>query len=85
MPEEIEQIRLPDGQIRTVTYLTDESEWPLEIRRLVNSAREAGRHAVQELLDSGIPAVFLEDGKIVKLFPDGHKEVIQEKVKGVSE
>ena len=61
-----------------VHFVTDESQWPEYIRRLSNSAAEAGRDAIRRLHAAGIPAVFERDGKIIESYPDGHEEILPE-------
>ena len=76
--EPIKYIKMADGTLAKVEYLTEESEQPEYVRRLSKAAREAGRDAVRRLLAAGIPAVFMENGNLIRLYPDGHKEIIEE-------
>ena len=76
--EPIKYIRNADGTQVEVVYPTEESEQPEYVRRLSKAAREAGRDAVRRLLAAGIPAVFMENGNLIRLHPDGRKEIIEE-------
>lgn len=73
----ITKVRMPDGTIAPVVYMTEESQQPEYIRQLIRLADEAGRNAVRKLLEAGIPAYYLKDGNLVCLHPDGHEEVIE--------
>ena len=74
--EPIKNIKMADGTLAKVEFLTEESEQPEYVRRLSKAAREAGRDAVKQLLAAGIPASFMGNG--IRLYPDGHKEIIEE-------
>ena len=74
--EPIKNIKMADGTLAKVEFLTEESEQPEYVRRLSKAAREAGRDAVKRLLAAGIPASFMGNG--IRLYPDGHKEIIEE-------
>ena len=76
----ITHIKMSDGTLAPVRYLTDEKDWPEDVRRLANSAREASRAAIKRLLDAGIPAYYMQDKNLVCLHPDGHVEVIKENI-----
>ena len=76
--ERITHIRMADGTLAPVEYLTEEAQQPEYVRRLTKSAREASRAAIKRLLDKGIPAYYLKDGNLVRLNPDGHEEIIEE-------
>ena len=81
MPEKrITHIRMADGTLAPVEYRTEESQQPEDIRRLAKAAREAGQDAVRRLLGKGIPVVYLKGKDLIKLYPDGHEEVIKENV-----
>ena len=75
--ERITQVKMADGTVAPVKWLTEESQQPEEARKLAKSAREAGRAAVKRLLSKGIPVVFAEGKDIIRLYPDGHKEIIK--------
>lgn len=76
--ERITHIKMADGTIAPVEYLTEESQQPEYVRKLAKSAREASRAAIRRLLDKGIPAVFVKGRDLIRLYPDGHEEVIKE-------
>ena len=76
--ERITHIRMADGTLAPVKYLTDESQQPEYARRLAKSAREASRAAIKRLLGKGIPVVFVKGRDLIRLYPDGHEEVIKE-------
>ena len=76
--EPIKYIKKADGTQVEVVYLTEESEQPEYVRRLSKAAWEAGQNAIKQLLAAGIPAVFMEKGNLIRLHPDGHKEIIKE-------
>ena len=71
-------IMMDDGTIAPVEYLTEESQQPEYVRKLARSAREASRAAIRRLLAKGIPAVFVKGRDLIRLYPDGHEEVIKE-------
>lgn len=48
------------------------SEWIAQV------ARNASRNAIQELIDNNIPYVVLRGSQLLKIYPDGHKEVLKE-------
>ena len=74
----ITHMKMPDGTLVPVKYLTEESEQPEYVRRLAKSAREASRNAIKRLLSKGIPAYYVKDGNLVRLNPDGHEDIIEE-------
>ncbi len=76
--EPIKYIKMADGTLAPVEYKTEESEQPEYVRRLAKAAWEAGQNAIKQLLAAGIPAVFMENGNLIRLYPDGHKEIIEE-------
>ena len=76
--ERITHIRMADGTLAPVEYLTEESQQPEYARRLAKAAREASRAAIKRLLDKGIPVVFVKGKDLIRLYPDGHEEVIKE-------
>jgi hypothetical protein len=76
--ERITHIKMADGTIAPVEYLTEESQQPEYVRKLARSAREASRAAIRRLLAKGIPAVFVKGRDLIRLYPDGHEEVIKE-------
>ena len=76
--ERITHIKMADGTIAPVEYLTEESQQPEYVRKLARSAREASRATIRRLLDKGIPAVFVKGRDLIRLYPDGHEEVIKE-------
>lgn len=78
--ERITHIKMADGTIAPVKYLTEESQQPEYVRRLAKSAREASRDAIKRLLNAGIPAYYVKNGNLVRLDPDGHEEIIEEKL-----
>ena len=69
---------MADGRLASVEYLTDESQQPEYVRKLAESAREASRASIKRLLGKGIPVVFVKRKDLVRLYPDGHEEVIKE-------
>ena len=76
--ERITYIRMADGTLAPVKYLTDESQQPEEVRRLSKLAWEAGQDAIRRLHEKGIPAVFVKGRNLIRLYPDGHEEIIKE-------
>ncbi len=76
--ERITHIKMANGSIAPVEYLTEESQQPEYVRRLAKSAREASRAAIKRLLKAGILAYYLKDGNLVRLNPDGREEIIEE-------
>ena len=79
MPKErITQSVRADGTVCPVIYMTEESQQPEYLRRLAKSAAEASRHAIEELFAKGIPIVFLRGNQLIRQYPDGHEEVIEE-------
>lgn len=76
--EPIKNIKMADGTLAPVEYKTEESEQPEYVRRLSKAAWEAGQNAIKQLLSAGIPASFMENGNLIRLYPDGHKEIIEE-------
>ena len=73
----ITHIKMADGTLAPVEYLTEESQQPDYVRRLAKSAREASRAAIKRLLAAGIPAYYVKDGNLVRLHPDGHEEILK--------
>lgn len=73
-------IRMADGTLAPVEYLTEEDQQPEYVRKLAKSAREASRNAIKRLLEQGIPAVYGKGKDIVRLYPDGHEEIIKKDV-----
>lgn len=69
---------LVDGTVCTITYMTEEAQQPEYLRRLAKSAAEASRHAIEELLAKGIPVASLRDRQLIRLYPDGHEEIIED-------
>ena len=78
--ETIKNNKTADGTTAKIVYLTEESEQPEYVRRLSKAARDAGRDAVRRLLEAGIPASFMENGNLIRLHPDGHKEIVKENI-----
>ncbi len=78
--EPIKYIKMADGTLVKVEYLTEESEQPEYVRRLSKAAREAGQNAIKQLLAASIPASFMENGNLIRLYPDGHKEIFEENI-----
>ena len=78
--ERITHIRMADGTFAPVEYKTDPSQQSEETRKLAESARQASRAAIKRLLGKGIPVVFLKGNNIIRLYPDGHEEIIKENV-----
>ncbi|MBO4345012.1 MAG: hypothetical protein J5833_04615 [Victivallales bacterium] len=76
--EPIKYIKMADGTLAKVEYLTEESEQPEYVRRFSKAAWDAGQNAIKQLLAAGIPATFMENGNLIRLYPDGHKEIIEE-------
>ena len=76
--ERITHIKMADGTLAPVRYMTEESEQPEYVRKLSKSAWEAGQAAVKRLLSKGIPVVYLKGKNIIRLYPDGHEEIIKE-------
>jgi hypothetical protein len=58
--------------------MTEESEQPEYVRKLLKSAWEAGQAAGKRLLSKGIPVVYLKGKNIIWLYSDGHEEIIKE-------
>ncbi len=56
----ITHIKMADGTLAPVEYLTEESQQPDYVRRLAKSAREASRAAIKRQLAAGLPAVFVK-------------------------
>ena len=75
--ERITHTRRADGTLVPVEYITDESQWPEDIRNLANSAKEASRAAIARLLSKGIPVVFVKGKDLIRHYPDGHEEIIK--------
>ena len=71
---------MADGTLAPVEYLTEEDQQPEYVRKLAKSAREASRNAIKRLLEQGIPAVYGKGKDIVRLYPDGHEEIIKKDV-----
>ncbi|MBP5638159.1 MAG: hypothetical protein J6X55_01675 [Victivallales bacterium] len=71
-------IRMADGTLAPVKYLTEESQQPEYVRNLAKAAREASRAAIKRLLGKGIPVVFVKGKDLIRLYPDGHEEIIKE-------
>jgi hypothetical protein len=76
--QHITHIKMANGSIAPVEYLTEESQQPEYVRRLAKSAREASRAAINRLMKAGIPAYYMKDGNLVRLNPDGREEIIEE-------
>ena len=76
--ERLTHIRMADSTLAPVEYLTDESQQPEYVRKLSKSAWEAGQAARKRLLSKGIPVAYLEGKNLVRLYPDGHVEIIKE-------
>ena len=76
--ERITHIRMADGTLAPVEYLTEEAQQPEYVRKLSKTAWEAGQAAIKRLLDKGIPAVFVKGKDLIRLYPDGHEEIIKE-------
>lgn len=70
-------VMLPNGAVVPVK-VADKDHLPPEIQALMKSAARAGKNAIRNLHNKGIPASFGRDGKLIKLYPDGHEEVIGE-------
>jgi hypothetical protein len=73
----ITHIKMADGTLAPVEYLTEESQQPDYVRRLAKSAREASRAAIKRQLAAGLPAVFVKDNNLIRLHPDGHEEILK--------
>ena len=69
---------MADGTLAPVEYLTEEAQQPEYVRKLSKTAWEAGQAAIKRLLDKGIPAVFVKGKDLIRLYPDGHEEIIKE-------
>ena len=81
MPEErISYIRMADGTLAPVEYQTEASQQSEEARKLSRSVWEAGQAAIKRLLSKGIPAVFVKGKDLIRLYPDGHEEIIKENI-----
>ena len=76
--EPVKYIKMADGTLAKVEFLTEESEQPECVHRLSKAARDAGRDAVKRFQEAGIPAVFMGNGNLIRMYPDGHKEIIEE-------
>ena len=76
--ERITHIKMVNGSIAPVEYITEESMQPEYVRRLAKSAREASRVAIKRLMKAGVPAYYMKDGNLVRLNPDGYEEIIEE-------
>ena len=76
--ERITHIRMADGTLAPVKYLTDESQQPEYVRKLAEDARNASRAAIKRLLSKGIPVVFVKGKDLIRHYPDGHEEIIKE-------
>ena len=74
--ERVTHIKMADGTLAPVKWMTDESEWPEDVRRLAYSAREASRDAIRRLQAAGIPAYYCKGKDLVRLMPDGHEEIV---------
>ena len=48
------------------------SEWAAQV------ARDASRNAIQECIDMKIPYVILRGAQLIKIYPDGHIEILKE-------
>ena len=80
-PEErVTHIRMANGALYPCEFLTEEWQQPEYVRKLAKSAREASRNAIKRLLEQGIPAVYGKGKDIVRLYPDGHEEIIEKDV-----
>ena len=66
-------ITLPDGRLVKVSYSTCSST---ETEKLRKAAEETGRVAVKTAFAHGLPVTVGKDGNIVKIYPDGHEEII---------
>ena len=75
--ERITHTRRADGTLVPVEYITDETQWPEDIRDLANAAREASRAAIARLLSKGIPVVYVVGKDLIRHYPDGHDEIIK--------
>ena len=79
MTEEcITHIRMADGTLAHVEYLTEKPQQPEYVRKLARSARKASHTAIKRLLDKEIPAVFVKGRDLIRLYPDGREEFIKE-------
>ena len=76
--ERITHIQMADGTLAPVEYQTEESQQPEYVRKLSKIAWEAGQAAIKRLLEKGIPAVFVKGRNLIRLYPDGHEEIIKE-------
>ncbi|MBP1582369.1 MAG: hypothetical protein J6866_00305 [Victivallales bacterium] len=74
----ITYIKKADGTLAPVRWLTEESEQPEYVRELAKAAREASRAAIKRNLDNGIPVAFVKGKDLIRLYPDGHEEIIKE-------
>ena len=74
----ITHIKMSDGSLAPVEYLTDESQQPEDVRQLSKTAWDAGQAAIKRLLAKGIPAVFVKGRNLIRLYPDGYEEIIKE-------
>jgi len=73
--------KLNDAETHGSTLATPtfrEGEFSEEGQRLAKAAEAASLNAIKELHAAGIPAVYMKDRKLIRLYPDGHEEVFKE-------
>ena len=47
-------------------------------KKLAKAARECSAEAVRRTLAAGRPVTFIADNKVLRRWPDGHEEVLEE-------
>ena len=69
---------LPDGKVIPVFPFQAGTELSPEAAALQKSAERASKNAVQAAFAKGLPVTIGRDGKILRLYPDGHEEIVGE-------
>ena len=69
---------LPDGKVISVFPIGSGKALSPEAAALQKSAERASQNAVRAAFSKGLPVTVGRDGKILRLYPDGHEEVVGE-------
>lgn len=75
MTADAQKITLPNG-VEIPVVQADPSHLDKTARTLHKVAAAMGKNAVRRAFRKGIPVTIGRDGKLIRLHPDGHEEVI---------
>ena len=69
---------LPDGKVIPIFPFESGKTPSREAAALQKSAERASKNAVRAAFAKGLPVTIGRNGKILRLYPDGHEEIIGE-------